>query len=241
MRRPIGFSTGALAKGDFRRGLSLNRGADGAEAVELSALREGELFALVEAIPTLELSNFTYVSFHAPSTVAHMDEKTLLDVVKTLPEEWPIVAHPEIIQSEAWRSLGSRLCIENMDNRKTTGRTIDEMAELFRSFPDAGFCLDVGHARQIDPTMNVAVGMLRSFGTRLRQLHVSEVGPRGEHLAISRLAQIAFARVARFVPEECPIIIESIVSEDAVATELESVRRAFDRASAEQLREYAYA
>ena len=41
--RPIGFSTGALAFADFRRGLALTRKAECA-AVELSALRQAELF-----------------------------------------------------------------------------------------------------------------------------------------------------------------------------------------------------
>lgn len=240
MSRAIGFSTGAIAKGDFRRGLELNR-RTGVEAVELSALREGELFPLIEAIPSLDLSAFTYVSFHAPSKLTALDEPTLLDALHSLPPAWPIVAHPEIITSDDWRSLGSRLCIENMDNRKTTGRTLDEMAELLDRFPDAGFCLDVGHARQIDPTMNVAVAMLRAFDHRLRQLHVSEVGPRGEHLPMSRLAQIAFARVATFLPEECPIVIESVVPEEQIAAELQAVRFVFDRANAQQLRNYAYA
>ena len=38
----FGFSTGALALGDFRRALELLQGVD-ADAVELSALREKEL------------------------------------------------------------------------------------------------------------------------------------------------------------------------------------------------------
>jgi hypothetical protein len=45
--RPIGFSTGALAKGDFRRGLDLQR-RSGISAIELSALRDHELPHLLE-------------------------------------------------------------------------------------------------------------------------------------------------------------------------------------------------
>jgi hypothetical protein len=241
MRRSIGCSTGAIAKGDFRRGLELNRRTEGAEAVELSALREGELFELVNAAPSLDLSAFRYVSFHAPSKLKALDESALVDALRSLPSEWPIVAHPEVLANDGWRVLGSRLCIENMDNLKTAGRSVAEVADLLDRFPEAGFCLDVGHARQIDPTMNVAVGMLRSFGHRLRQVHVSEVGPRGEHLPLSRLAQIAFARVARYLPGHCPVIIESVVGETEIGAEMETVRRVFHRAYAEELREHAYA
>jgi hypothetical protein len=45
--RPIGFSTGALAYEDFRRGLILTRAA-GCHVIELSALRQAELFPLLD-------------------------------------------------------------------------------------------------------------------------------------------------------------------------------------------------
>ena len=45
MRR-VGFSTGALARGDFRRALQMLAGKN-VSAVELSALRQDELMPLV--------------------------------------------------------------------------------------------------------------------------------------------------------------------------------------------------
>jgi hypothetical protein len=62
--KPIGFSTGALAKGDFATGLAVQRGVPRIDAVELSALRDHELPLLVDAIPSLDLEGFEYVSFH---------------------------------------------------------------------------------------------------------------------------------------------------------------------------------
>ncbi|MGI0084760.1 MAG: hypothetical protein ACREBQ_06730, partial [Nitrososphaerales archaeon] len=64
--RPIGFSTGALAYGDFRRALDILQGKRIA-AIELSALRETELAPLIGALDSLDLSAFTYISVHAPS------------------------------------------------------------------------------------------------------------------------------------------------------------------------------
>lgn len=156
----------------------------------------------------------------------------------TLPPKWPIVVHPEIIFTPSlWRSLGERLCIENMDNRKTLGRTAAELRELFRQFPEATFCLDVGHARQIDPTMAVALLMLFEFGSRLRQLHVSDVGPRGEHLPLGVLARWACGRVAHRVPEACPLIIESMIQADEISREINAVTEAFDVEKARESRE----
>jgi len=228
--RAIGFSTGALAKGDFRTALQMHQeSALEAHAIELSALRDRELTTLIEAIPSLCLSAFQYVSFHAPGRIEQWSEMDVVDALFSLPDDWPIIVHPEMLSSpHVWRPLGERLCIENMDNRKSFGRTLNEMQELFDTFPDATFCLDVGHARQVDPTMREALAMLRQLGGRLRQLHVSDVGSEGEHMRLETRARLAFAELAQHVPEGCPIIIESVITSvsDMVA-ELDAVASAF--------------
>jgi len=227
--RTIGFSTGALAKGDFALGLEAQREVPGIDAVELSALRDHELLSLIDAIDSLDVEGFEYISFHAPSRLTAMDEEEAFDLLVRVPEAWPIIVHPELLRTPSlWRRLEARLCIENMDDRKTTGRTVPELRTLFDTFPEATFCLDLGHARQIDPTMTSAILMLREFGDRLRQLHVSDVGPRGEHLPLGATARNSFARVARFVPDNCPLIIESIIPIDAMERELESVSTVFE-------------
>jgi hypothetical protein len=225
--RPIGFSSGALAKGDFRKGLALQEGQD-FTAVELSALREGELRPLVESAPHLELGKFGYVSFHAPSAFKLLREEDVVALLAQLPADWPTVVHPDLIQQpEVWAALGSRLCLENMDLRKRTGRTVEEMQQAFDVLPAAGFCLDLGHARQIDPTMGIAIEMLQRFGSRLRQLHVSEVGTFGEHRRLGFLARTAFRRVVRYIPSDVPVILESIVAEGEIMSELNAAREIF--------------
>jgi hypothetical protein len=222
--RPIGFSTGALAKGDFRRGLNVQRTSGRINAVELSALRDHELAELVSALSSLDLHAFMYVSFHAPSKLQTLDEQTVFELLLGLPQSWPIVVHPEILRTPSlWRRLGARLCLENMDDRKTTGRTPGELRVLFEQFPDASFCLDLGHARQIDPTMASALRMLREFGGRLRQVHVSEVGTRGEHLPLGATTRISFAQVAHRIPAGCPLIIESVIPAERIERELDAV------------------
>ena len=61
MRR-IGFSTGALARGDFRTALAILRQHQIA-IVELSALRVEELMPLVTALPSLRLEGFSLSRF----------------------------------------------------------------------------------------------------------------------------------------------------------------------------------
>ena len=231
--KPIGFSTGALAKGDFARGLAMQRNVPRIDAVELSALRDRELPALVDAVPELDLTGFDYVSFHAPSRLETLGEQAVFELLLGLPDSWPIIVHPELLRTPAlWRRFGARLCIENMDHRKSTGRTVGELQELFATFPDATFCLDLGHARQIDPTMASAILMLCEFGGRLRELHVSEVGPRGEHLPLGAVARQSFARVSHLVGPDCPLIIESVIGPESIERELDAVSAVFDRAPA---------
>jgi hypothetical protein len=230
--RAIGFSTGALAKGDFRAGIALQNTNAALRAIELSALREEELPALALAAAQLDLAHFTYVSVHAPSKLSTLSERDAFAYLRELPSHWPIIVHPEVVRTPAlWKTLGTCLCLENMDNRKSTGRTVAEMRELFEALPDARFCLDLGHARQIDPTMATAMRMVQEFGTRLRQLHVSEVGPYGKHLPLSAFAIYAFQLVARLVPTDCPIIIESVIAPDQIERETRKSAGLFDPAN----------
>jgi len=218
--RAIGFSTGALAKGEFRTGIALQSSRSALRAIELSALRDHELPSLASAAAQLDLAHFSYVSVHAPSKLTTLEERAVFAYLRGLPVDWPIIVHPELVRTPTlWRTLGARLCLENMDNRKTGGRTVVEMRQLFEVLPEADFCLDLGHAQQVDPTMATAMRMVQEFGGRLRQLHVSEVGPVGQHLPLSALAIYAFQLVAPLLPQHCPVIIESVVGPDGIERE----------------------
>ena len=169
--RPIGFSTGALAYGDFRRGLSILR-SEKIGVVELSALRYSELAPLIESLDTLDMSGFTYVAVHAPSQI---DESNESDAVKLLMKVthrgWPLILHPDVIRNfNLWIRFENQLLIENMDKRKSTDRTASELSSIFEKLPSASLCFDLGHARQVDPTMSEAAQILDRFGNRLRQL-----------------------------------------------------------------------
>ena len=76
--------------------------------------------------------------------------------------------------------------------------------------------------------MASAMLMLREFGDRLRELHVSEVGPLGEHLPLGATTRQAFARIVHLVPPDCPLIIESIIPAELIERELDTVSAVFD-------------
>jgi hypothetical protein len=225
----IGFSTGAIALGDFRTALTLLAAAD-TSAVELSALRVSELCPLLDALDQLDLRPYKYISFHAPSRFSSTEEEDLIGALAPVVQRrWPIILHPDSIHDQkTWLPLQRSLCFENMDKRKPIGRTADELSRLFDRFPDASLCFDLGHAHQFDRTMTEARQIAQRFAGRIRQLHVSEVNTASEHVPISAASEMAFAKVLDLIDPSVPVIIESVVRGPAIAKELERVTRLFE-------------
>jgi hypothetical protein len=223
--RPIGFSTGALAYSDFQLGLKILKNVH-AKTIELSALRDNELSPLIGALDSLDLADFTYVSVHAPSRYEPAREKEIVSLLAKVAErKWPIILHPDAIHDfSAWRVFADLLFIENMDKRNLIGRTAEELSDVFQKLPQARLCFDLGHCRQVDRTMNESYLILQQFGTRLGQLHVSEVNSRSTHDPLSDASIAAFGKIAYLIPEDVPVILESTVSSGEVNSEIQRAR-----------------
>jgi hypothetical protein len=113
-----------------------------------------------------------------------------------------------------------------MDKRKSAGRTVQELELLFGEFPEASFCFDIGHARQVDTSMIEAYQMLKRFGSRLRQVHISEVNAQNKHDRLSFVSILSFQEVTHLISPSTPVIIESVVPEDQIGAEICRVRKA---------------
>jgi hypothetical protein len=229
--RPIGFSTGAVAKGDFRAALDRLL-AHRVTVVELSALRLKELAPLVGSLDDLDLSGFEFISFHSPSCFTPEDERFVLEQLQAVVARGiPVVVHPDVIFTVAkWEALGPMLFVENMDKRKSVGRSADDIADLLRNLPYARFCFDVGHARQVDPTMLEARLILEVAQGRLAQVHMSEVNTASRHDPLSIYAISAYRGVASLIPEHTPIILETLIDQGQsdIPTEIDRARRALE-------------
>lgn len=227
---PIGYSTGTLAKGNFRLGIRTLQGQPYA-AIELSALREEELSPLVDALHELPLDQFAYVSIHAPSALVRLTDQDIERFLRPVFENgWPVVIHPDIISNDAiWREHGNLVCIENMDKRKPIGRTADELTQIFHRLPTASLCFDIAHARQVDPTMIEAMKILREHGPRIRQLHVSDVNAASQHEPLNAAAEMAYRGIARLIPPNIPIIMETPVDLDNLRAESDRALRVLNR------------
>lgn len=210
MKNAIGFSTGSISPGNARQALSmLSRHAT--TAIELSALRTTELEEVLEAAATTDFSAYRYISFHAPSKFNGITEaKVLHKLAPIIAKGWPIILHPDAIADwNAWASLGQLVCIENMDNRKPIGRTVEELEPLFKRLPDARFCFDIGHARQIDPSMSLARDLVAAFGDRLIEVHLSIVDDDFAHQPLTAESMLHFGPLLKVFSAQTAIILET--------------------------------
>jgi hypothetical protein len=226
----IGLSTGSLAGPDLWRGLELALSLP-CQAIELSALRESELDPLLRALDRLDVmvAGFESVAVHVPSRIEAIDEPQLVhDLQPIVERDWIAVVHPNLIQTPMlWRTLGRTLCIENMDKRKSVGRTARQLQEFFTELPHATFCFDIGHARQVDPTMLEASRMVESLGERMRQIHMSHVNSASRHERLKYESILAYRQVASTLPREIPIILESCIPTDGFADEVYRLKQVF--------------
>jgi hypothetical protein len=178
----------------------------------------------------MDLRRFEFASVHAPSRISPEAERWVLERLMVLGRSgFPIMVHPDTIYTpDAWRQLGEKLVIENMDKRKAIGRTVSEMRTIFDALPEARFCFDIGHARQVDPTMTEASLLLRAFAERLEEVHMSEVNTASRHDPISPNAVRAFQSVATYIPETTPIILETLIDlgQSDASTEIARARQA---------------
>jgi hypothetical protein len=213
----IGFSTGALEKGDYKSALTWLRKKN-VKTVELSALRLEEIEPMVNELESLSVCDFQYVSFHAPSSFPKEAERQVVLLLRKVANcGWNIVVHPDVIKRPAlWKQFGSQLLIENMDRRKSTGRTVHELEVIFQKLPHARLCLDVAHARQLDTTLTLLSQIISQFSSRIAQIHISELDSWYQHQPMSCGAVMDYKKVAKHFSSSLPVIIESMLDSECI-------------------------
>jgi len=208
----VGFSTGALEKGNYRKALDW-MGENDVRTVELSALRFEELKPLVESLDAIDLKEFDLISFHAPSSFKPDQEKSVIDLLNQVHVRgWNIIVHPDVIYNpELWSHYGAQLLIENMDRRKETGRTVRELAWHFQTLPKARLCLDVAHARQLDTSLNLLKSIIDIYSDRIAEIHISELDCHCLHQPLSGASVTDYQYFRDKYPKDVPVIIESML------------------------------
>lgn len=169
------------------------------DVAELSALSEPEMDSLLDFLRERSKLPFYYLSVHGPSKDLSRTESELVDALVEIAQFVDsIVMHPDTIENfSLFRKLGSKLVIENMDSRKSWGRTVSELEEAFEQLPEAGFCFDIAHAWSVDSSMHEGERMIESFGERLRQVHVSSLSADLRHESLTDFQASLFSPLLR--------------------------------------------
>lgn len=207
----IGWSTGSLlpvgSKTDYVKAVEEIKKTP-FTAIEFSVLREHELDPFFEQLPDLDVSGFDYVSFHVCKLVK-LSELTLVRRIEPVLERgWNVINHPDLMTDRGlWQSLGSQICIENMDGSKPFGNNLDDMKKIFDEIPEASMCFDIAHAKRMDPTMLLGREMCNTFGDRIKEIHMSEVDKKFLHRPMDIISLRRFQLIADVLPP-VPIILE---------------------------------
>jgi len=68
--------------------------------------------------------------------------------------------------------------------------------------------------------------LLKEYRSRIVQIHISEVNTMSHHDPLSWGAVFSFQKIARWIPPNVPIIVESVVAEDKIEAQVKMTRQA---------------
>lgn len=230
LERFIGFSSGVLLPKDIYS--IVKELSTVSSAIELSTIRYKEFANTLDAIPKLDLDTFKYISLHAPTNIKEEDERWAVAQLVQRTSNFPIVMHPDsIFNFEIWRALGDRLLIENMQLKKDPWNTLEGMEKAFEQLPEAGMCLDIGHALQEGQSERCCLDFLYKYGNRIKEIHFSYVDKTGAHHRINKEFFGKCKGIIGLVGKNIPIILEPGIGDFAdikdMKTEIKLVRKLF--------------
>lgn len=201
----LGYSTGVSKTKEIKK-KSLKERAEMLFLVEKDAIELGytnfeRLQENVSEEAAEVIRQFNYVSIHAPVLISkdpkvwmrYPSKEGCVAVEKILKiaervDADTILFHPDEIDDFDWLSkkIGDRLAFENMDGRKSFGKTAEDLKEVFEKVPNAKWVCDVNHFYTIDESMEIAEEFHENFHDRLCHYHLSGFGGHHEALHISK-------------------------------------------------------
>jgi len=208
----------------------------GNNAIELSFPTEAQLNEFMLSPETVKnIKSFDYVSVHAPwKEIIYKHDKKTDDIIKKLSQlcrKIPvrgIVLHPDVIDDfEHVENSGLPFLIENMDKRKKIGMYPEHFTKLIKDH-NFGFVLDVQHAYDTNPTMQLARKFISIFGDRLKQMHVAGRTESQRHFPVHIADNIDAIVKILGLGIDVPKILEGLLLENisqTVSRELDFVRK----------------
>ncbi|MFA5856383.1 MAG: hypothetical protein WC867_03430 [Candidatus Pacearchaeota archaeon] len=185
----IGFSTGILHSSSLKEKEKIKLFKKlNCTAIELGFGRTEELEGIVfDFVIKEDLKSFNYVSIHAPWDLNYgnnSESEKVIGILKEINSRTKldgIVIHPHKIKDySVLEKSGLPILIENMSLKICYKSEPKFFNDIKRKF-GFNFVLDIQHAYDDDPSMNLARELKDAMGDRLAELHISGNSPTNAH------------------------------------------------------------
>ncbi len=221
MKRIIGFSTGVLYHAiDSISEQMFNIIYDvGCNHVEIHAHNEAQLDVLM--CNERSLGACVYKRFHSRSVhlpMMSIDKDNALYFARAitlfLSSHAFAVMHPNFTHDfDEIEAFFERIAIENMDNRKMSFRTLQELREFFQKYPHFKLVFDVQHWVVNGYDVNRIPAILDEFQDRIVGVHLSGVGSDKYHIPVCRNNQRELVESLQDLPAHIPIVLEGVCAD----------------------------
>lgn len=183
----------------------------GCNAIEVNCHSVGDINKL-ESIKMF-IDNFVYKSIHLPCNLKYKDDEMTNEVLAKIESYYNkigaklAVVHPDVIEDISIFNKYPSIswAIENMDDRKTKYKNVEDLKEFFEVNKKWNFVLDVGHCNANDKTMKLADDFITELKYKVKEIHLS--GYEIFHDPLHRTKQVEI--IERCKKLDVPIIIES--------------------------------
>ncbi len=243
MERKIGFSTGVMFHNYYAMSFDIvNIACDiGCTALELniheapkhvdSLLGLGDDDIMFRQYLS-RVNNLDYLSCHLPCNICYRYESSNVERIlqnvivfsgMTKLVKY-VVLHPDLVVDwEIFDDFSIPIAIENMDNRKNTFRTLQELRDFFQKYPQFKLVFDVQHWIVNNNDISAIPDIITEFSDKLVGVHLSGVGQSNKyHVPVSRANHRELVESLCDLPAYIPIILEG------VCTDIDEMEHEFD-------------
>jgi len=169
----------------------------------------------------IDFSCFNLVSIHAPRISGKKEDDLyrLLTKLRFLKEKYGIYNFVFHVEKETnWELLAKfkdiSISIENMDNDKNTGKSLQKVGEIISRY-NFNLTLDLQHCYTNDKSMSLACDFHKEFKNKIIEYHISGFCPKFKHYPLFKTKQDRIIKALEM--KNIPMVIESTFDKESDA------------------------